>query len=272
MFVPKGFYIIFQPKYLTPGVYDLHPRGMFKTHPFVTSDWGIRILADDKQQLKLQYLWLSDEPCADETTGEKFKVLLKWELIDLDPDKGLDAKDLAGQVAREEDRTLIANQVEEWRSAYVPRKDDGPIDAEALSKKLTTSIREYEAGCLKRLMSKNSTWIESALPRTQQDFRRYLHPLVRSDLHRCYSEMDGQADETQLIQRIAFLQCVYTEAFDDPLRKPDGGLWKDEDEVWTCWTGFAGSTEEAHRIGRTLETVFRPVIDEVNSAVAAVSN
>lgn len=267
MFVPEGFYVIHQPKHHTPGVFDLHPRGMFKTRPFVTSDWGIRILVNDKQQLKLQYLVLTDEPGADPATGEKYNVLLKSILVDLDPDQGLEAKELDPHVAREADRTQIEKLVGEWRSAYIPGADADKIDVEALRAKLTASANEYEAARFKRLALKNNGWVAPALPRAVQDFRRYLHPLVRNDLHRCYAEMDGREDEAGLIQKIALLQCVYTEDSDDPLLKPNGAAWKDEDEVWECWNGFAGSTEEARRIGRALESVFRPVIKEINSAV-----
>jgi len=58
MTLPDKLYIIHQPQHRVPGVYDLHPLGMFQTRPFVTCDWGIRILADDTLQLKVQYLAL----------------------------------------------------------------------------------------------------------------------------------------------------------------------------------------------------------------------
>lgn len=269
MTVPHNHFIIHQPKHQVPGVYDLHPRGMFRTRPFVTRDWGIRILADDALQLKVQYLVLADEPATDPATGEKYRVVLRSVLIDLDPDKGVAPEVLAQHVAREEARREIVNLVEEWRDAYLPRNDAGRIDATALEKKLTIAANEYKANQLKHLAQRNNPWIQPGLPRALQDFQRYLHPLVSNDLHACYTGLDGRDDEKQLVKKIALLQRVYTEAFDDPLRKPDGDAWKDEDEVWACWTGLAGSAEEARRIGRTLETVFRPVITRVKGAAAA---
>jgi hypothetical protein len=48
------------------------------------------------------------------------------------------------------------------------------------------------------------------------------------------------------------------------MRKPDGGIWKNEDEIWEYWIGFAGSGEEAKRICRTMETVFRPLAGKLS--------
>lgn len=266
---PDGYFIIYQPKHRVPGVYNLHPLGIFQTRPYVTCDWGIRILANDEQQLKVQYLFLVDEPGTDPDSGKKYNIALKSVFIDLDPEPGLEAQALAKHVAREKHRKEIARQVDEWRDAFLPKTEAGLLDDAAMRKKLTASINEYKTGRLKYLARKNNAWVAPTLPRAIQDFKRYLHPLVSNDLHRCYSDMEGREDETRLIQKIALLQCVYSGVDNDPLTKPNGGSWKDEDEVWACWTGFAGSAEEARRIGRTLETVFRPVIAEIKGAAAA---
>jgi hypothetical protein len=82
--------------------------------------------------------------------------------------------------------------------------------------------------------------------------------------------MGGTGAETELIKRIILFQRVYDCNKQDLMRKPDGGIWKSEDEVWECWIGFAGSEEEAKKVCRTMETVFRPLVNEMAQQIQEV--
>jgi hypothetical protein len=83
--------------------------------------------------------------------------------------------------------------------------------------------------------------------------------------------MGGTNAEKELIKRIILFQRVYDCDERDLMRKPNGETWKSEDEIWECWTGFAGSEEEAKRVCRTMEAVFRPLVKEMAQQKATTS-
>lgn len=75
----------------------------------------------------------------------------------------------------------------------------------------------------------------------------------------------------ELIKKIMLFYRIYESDKKEPLRKPDGGIWKDEDEIWECWIGFAGSEQEAKRVCRTMENIFRPLGKERDGRLNVVN-
>jgi hypothetical protein len=261
--IPKIFFVIHQPKYKIPGVFDLHERGLFKTRPYVTKDYAYRIIADDDLSVKLQLLCLKEKAVTDPTTGERYSFCVEETLIDLDQALRLKLADLEthGANPRVYDEILAAH--DEWRDAYIPLNEKKKIDKKGLKKKLLTAIAERKAVIRNELVRKNSVWVDAAAPRLIQDFLRGLYLRVENRLYAQYQQMGGTDAEKELIKRIILFQCVYDYDKHDLMRKPDGGIWKSEDEVWECWIGFAGSEKEAKRVCRTMEAVFRPLVKEM---------
>lgn len=262
MIVPEAFSIIHQAKQKTPSVFDLHERGMFKTRPFVTCNWGFRVLANDNLEAKIEYVALAEKNATDPKTGERYNVVLESILIDLNPDLSMAPKALHNRVADEMGARQLEVAYEEWRAVYVPKTEKGHIDREALNKKLKSAITEYRDAVRRNLARKNRSWVQARLAYRIQLFQRQLYPLVSGTLHEHYQQLGGSDDEHGLIRKIALLQCIYSGGPQSPLSKPDGTAWCHDDEIWECWSGLAGSEEEAKRIGRTLLTGFQPVLKE----------
>lgn len=263
MLVPEGFFVIHQPKHKIPGVFDLHERGLFKTRPFVTKEYAYRVIASDDRSAKLQFLCLKEKAVNDPTTGERYSFFVEETLIDLDEELKLKSADLATHVADQSVLDEILAAHDEWCDAYIPLNEKKKTDKEELKKKLSTSIAERKEVIRKKLARKNSTWVNAAMPRLIQDFLRGLYLRVEDRLYEQYRQIGGTEAEKELIKKINLFQRVYDCNKQDPMRKPNGRTWKSEDEIWECWIGFAGSEEEAIRVCRTMEAVFRPLAKEM---------
>ena len=260
MMIPEGFFVIHQPKHKIPGVFDLHERGLFRTRPYVTKDYGYRVIARSDLSVKLQLLRLQEKNIKDQKTGEPFSFFVENTLIDLDKELRLKSADLAAYGVNQSVLDEILAAHEEWRNAYIPLNKNKKTDKEGLKKKLLASIAERKEILRKELVRKNSTWVNAAQPRMIQDFRYGLYPWVEDRLYAQYSQMGGTDAEKELITRITLFRRIYECDKQDLMRKPNGGIWKSEDEIWECWIGFAGSEEEAKRVCRTMEAVFRPLV------------
>lgn len=257
--VPEGYFVIHQPKHKIPGVFDLHQRGLFKTRPYVTKDYAYRVIASNDLSVKLQFLHLKGKAVNDPSSGERYSFCVEEMLIDLDEELRLKSDELATHGANQSmiDEILAAH--EEWRNAFIPVRGNKKTDKKGLKKKLLSSITERKEVIRKALVHKNSVWVNAAMPRLTQDFLRGLYPRVEDRLYEQYRQIGGADEEKELIKKIILFQRVYDFEKQDLMRKPDGGTWESEDEIWECWIGFAGSEEEAKRICRTMEAVFRPL-------------
>jgi hypothetical protein len=271
MMVPEGFFVIHQTKHKIPGVFDLHERGLFKTRPYLTKEYAYRIITSDDLSVKLQFLCLKEKAANDPTTSERYSFFVEETLIDLDEELKLKSADLLTLVANQRVLDEILTAHDEWRNAYIPLDGKKKTDKEGLKKKLLTAIAESKEVLRKELVRKNSAWVNAAMPRLIQDFQRGLYPWVKDRLYEQYRQMGGTNAEKELIKRIILFQRVYDCDERDLMRKPNGETWKSEDEIWECWTGFAGSEEEAKRVCRTMEAVFRPLVKEMAQQKATTS-
>jgi hypothetical protein len=263
MMIPEASFIIYQPKDRIPSVFDLHERGLFKTRPYVTRDWSYRIIASDDLACKLQLYCLKEEAANDPKTGERYNFLVEKTLIDLDKELKLNSADIASHTPGQSITDEILASHDQWRTAYIPVNSKKKIDKNGLKKKLLSSITERKEIIRKDLIRKNSVWVNPAMPRLIQDFRGGLYLQVEDRLYEQYRQMGGTDDEKALTKKITLFQRVYDHDKEDPMRKPDGGTWRNEDEIWECWIGFAGSEEEAKRVCHTMEAVYRPLINEM---------
>ena len=259
MRVPEGFFSIYQPKHKIPGVYDLNKRGMFKVRPFVTKDCAYRVIANEDLSVKLQFLRLKEKAVKDPRTGEPHKYTVEEIVIDLDVDlRPISADAAMAEVPPAATEEILAAH-DEWRNAFIPTDENQKTDKEALRRKLLAAIADRKDIIRKELARRNSAWVNAAMPRLVQNFERGLYPRVEDGLYEQYKRMGGMDAEEDLIKKMMLFHRVYDCDAQNLMRKPDGGVWKGEDEVWECWVGFAGSEEEAKRVCQTMETVFRPL-------------
>lgn len=261
MNIPGEWFLLYQPKYKTPSVFDLHERGLFAFRPEVSKDRGVRLLVNKELKVKIQYMLLTEGNFSD-NTGKRYPFKNNHAFIDLTEDMKLmeggfsDVEPDAGL------RDEIIKVQREWYESYVPLEADGNINKLELDKKLNASINERRKEIGQELVRKNTQWIQSALPRKLFNFHRGLYQRVSDRLCDDYLKRGGEDNEKGLIKKICLFNRIYDSDGPDYLLKPNGGLWKDEDEVWECWSAFAGSESEAIRICSNMDAVFRPLVRE----------
>lgn len=258
MSLPEGFLVLYQPPYPTPCVFDLNERGLFSHRPPVTRSWGIRVLVNAELQTTLQLLRINEAQAVDPDTGRHYPWTVTEALLPLDEALALDAPDLAEKVP---DQTLCEELTAEFaafRTGYLPTTADGIADAEALTRKLTAGLADSQNRLRKALVRRNSPWVHAALPRLVQVFSRGLYLRVADTLYPDYQKRGGRDTEAAFLKKAMLFQRVY-DTNGTPGLKPDGTPWKDEDETWECWVGFAGDEDEAKRVCRTLDAILRPL-------------
>ncbi len=239
-------------------MFDLNDRGMFKHCPSVTRKWGMRIIANDDMQLKIQYVVLTKERTVDPDTGKEYEWVAKESLMVLDEDLKLDAAALSAYVTDEGIRQDVMALHNNWRSAYITTKDDC-IDRVELKKKLAKVALESKKAIQEFLVRKNEFWVQREMPRLIHDFQNGLYLHVKDDLYRKYQEKGGEDSESGLVKKIMLFYRVLENASRGDLMKPDGNKWADENEIYDCWIGFVGSEAESKRVCETIETVFFPL-------------
>jgi hypothetical protein len=109
----------------------------------------------------------------------------------------------------------------------------------------------------KELVRKNKPWIDTAIPGLIHGFHYDLYNRVEDRFYKEYLQLGGKDNENEIIRKAMLFYLIYLNDSQDLMLKPNGDRWKDDEEIWQCWTGFAGSEEEAKRICQTLDTSFR---------------
>ena len=257
MKIPEGFFIIYQPKYRVPSVFDLHSRGLFKTRPFVTEEEGFRVLGDQWAQVKLQCAWLTEERRPDGRSGRAWEFVVEERLVDLDLGLVPDPKALEEAVPEKAFRDKILTGLDEWRPGYLPQK--GENHDRELKEKISSSVREHKARLRLELVHKNHSWIMAGLPKRLQNFRRYLYPAVSDRLFSTYQKFGGQSDEISMVRHLVLFSHIFDHEETDLFAPHGWGGFQAKDHAWECWSGFTGSEEESRRLCSTMDEVFRPL-------------
>ncbi len=269
MKIPDGFFIIYQPKYKVPCVFDLHARGVFKTRPFVTETAGFRVLGDQWAQVKLQCAWLTENRTSDKRSGRAWEFSVEERLLDLDQNLMPDPEALEEAVSDKSFRDRIIDSLDAWRTGYLPPK--GKDYDRGLKEKILSSIRDHKARLRNELVHKNHNWIMAGLPRRLQDFKRYLYPAVREQLFPTYQKLGGESDEAKMIRHLVLFSHIFDHEGTDQFSAHNWGGLRPEDHAWECWSGFTGSEDESRRLCSTMDEVFRPLNQKL-TAEDAVDN
>jgi len=256
MKTPRGYYVLYQPDYKTPNVFNLNERGLFKEHPYVTKEYGVRILVNEDLKIAIQYMKLIEKSITDEKTGQTYSYINLNGLIHLKEDLSLGKEKLS-----ELDQDLseeVIKVYEEWYRS-LPLKE-GRINMDELKNKLVSTVKSGKKAYYEWLIEKNSSWIKPYLPRMIHDFMYGLYERVADRLYEYYKKIGGEGTEEDLIKKINIFVRVYD---GENLLKPDGTFWRSEDEIWDCWSAFAGSEKEAEVICKVLEDIVVPVRREL---------
>jgi len=254
--IPNGWFVLQQPKYKTPSVFDLHERGLFTSMPSVTRESGACLIINEDNQVGVYYKCVAQGHKVQENISYAYRVDLG--ILRLTADMKLDEKALA-DIGESGAREEILRVHGEWYKSYIPLQADGSLDNAELERKLNSSLSEGKKLYREELKRKNSRWIEPFLGRKIWDFRRVLYRLVAGELYPDYRARGGEDAEDGLIRKIQLFSRIYDSDDPDNLLKPDGNNWENEDEMWDCWIAYAGSESEAKRVCQSMEAVFRPL-------------
>ncbi len=260
MKTPRGWFVLYQPDYKTPNVFNLHERGLFKTRPSLSKDYGARLIVSEDLRVAVQYMQLTEANTVDQDTGETYSYINSSSLINLTEMLTLSKKELSGNMINGNLTDEIARVYEEWKKSHIPLTKDGKIDREELKNRLTACIKNGKRTNMEWLIRQNNRWIKPFLPRMIQDFRHGLFERVIDKLDANYRERGGEDTEEGMIKKINLFIRIYES---EGLLKPDGTTWISEDEIWDCWVAFSGSESEAKRTCSTLEAVLIPLREEL---------
>ena len=255
MQVPKGFYVLYQPKYRTPSVFDLNEHGRFNHRPPLSDNAGFRLLVDAARQVMMQCAFLV-------VPGGGATFQLQEMTMALSDTLDLDEKAFVRQVPDAAAARAIMADFRQWRDGFLGNLENSGTEQEALAAKLGRVYTECQSTYCRELASRNSDWVNAALPRLLFDFRRALLPDLEDRLLPVYQKNGGEDTEDDLVRKIMLFYRVLDNCARGDLLKPNGHRWQDEDEIWDCWIGFAGSETEAKRICQTLGTVLHPMAED----------
>lgn len=256
MEIPKGWFVLYQPKYKTPSVFDLHERGLFTSMPYVSRKSGACLIISEDLQVAIWYKCIAE---GHQVRGNiAYSYVVHKGIIRLNEKMRLNEEELANvnQAAAKDE---IMQVYEEWHKPYIPLQADGSIDNAELNRKLKSSLNEGRKLFREELKRRNSSWIETALGGMLWNFRHGLHRLVSDELYSDYRTRGGEDSEDGLIRKILLFDRIYDSSGTDNLLKPDGNRWESDDEIWNCWIAYSGSESEAKRVCQSMEAVFRPL-------------
>jgi hypothetical protein len=221
------------------------------------------VLADTDSHACIQFAHLVYRPGKDPQSGKPYDWLVEDVLIDLDDLLTPDSAMVEQKVTDSEIRKALMDAFKEWHENFIPKKD-GKVDHEELKQKLINMVEECKDRLRKELVRKNQYWVSSNIPRRIHDFKYGLYNHVKERLYQEYQDNGGEDSEPNLIKKIAVFNRVLDNFDHAELLKPDGTAWRNEDEIWQCWVGFAGSEDEARRVCRTMDIVFKALeLDQV---------
>ncbi len=247
---PRGWYVLYQPEYKSPNVFNLNEKGLFRKKPFVRKEYGARILVSESLSTSVQYMKLVEKEVVDEK-GQAYSCVNMNGLVRIDEDLRLDEKEVSklDDDLKEEVRKVY----EEWYKSLPKKKDE-------IKLKLRQAVESGKKQYWEYLARRNSSWIEPYLPRMIYDFKNGIYQRIYDMLYEDYKKRGGKESEDELIRRINIFVKLYE---NEGLTKPDGTEWISEEEIWDCWCAFCGSEEEAERICKTMENVIVPLRKEL---------
>lgn len=250
-----GWFLLSQPKYRVPCVFDLHVRGLFREKPAVTSGCGARILINNNLHIAVEYRFLKHGQTV--CNQVFYTYATKQGILTLDEQLSLNLIAVNEEVTDSGAIQEIKQVYEQWCQDYIPTDSRGGHDIPALQRKLQTSLDETKKKLREELKRKNGIWIASRVPALARYFFRWQEGQIAEDLFDSYNNQKGEDTEIGLINKVAQFYTICDTTEPTGLDRTDGASWSNEDEMWECWVGFAGSEEEAGRVIRTMDEVFR---------------
>ncbi len=250
-----GWFVLSQPKYKVPCIFDLHRRGLFNDRPSVTGRCGARLLVNDQLQVAVEYCFLAEDRGV--SNGMFHSHVTRQGILQLDEDLALDLIAMHGKVEDEEAVQEISRVYSQWCRDYLPLDGEGKTDRIALEQKMRNGLAEAKKQIREELKRRNADWVNNGVQTLTGGYYGWRRGKTINDLFLAYGDGGGADSEAGFIRKMAqfYTICLTTEP--RGLTRPDGVSWQSEDEIWECWLTFAGSEEEALRVMGAMDSVFR---------------
>ncbi len=254
-----GWFILSQPKYKVPCIFDLHQRGLFNDQPSVTGSCGGRLLVNEQLRVAVEYRFLVEDRGVH--NGMLHSHATRQDILQLGEDLALDLTALHEQVADEEVVQEISRVYSQWCRDYLPVDGEGKIDGSALEQKLRNGLAEAKKQIREELKRRNADWVTNGVATLTGGYYGWRGGKTIKDLFLAYEAEGGADSQAGFIKKMAqfYTVCLTTEP--QGLTRSDGVVWQNEDEIWECWLSFAGSEEEAGRVMGAMDSVLRPAAD-----------
>ncbi|MFH0782372.1 MAG: hypothetical protein V2B20_10545 [Pseudomonadota bacterium] len=250
-----GWFVLSQPKYKVPCIFDLHRCGIFKERPSVTGRCGARLLVNDRLQVALEYRFLIEDRGV--RNGRLHSHATRQGIIELNESLALDLVVVHEKVSDEEVVQEISRVYTQWCQDYLPLDAEGEIDVTVLEQKLRNGLTEAKRQIREELKRKNVDWVSNGVQSLTGGYSGWRRGKTINDLFFVYHERGGIDSEAGFVRKMAQFYTVCQTTEPRGLTRPDGVCWEAEDEMWECWLGFAGSEEEARRVMDAMDSVLR---------------
>ena len=253
----KSWYLIVEPKYRIPHVFNLNKNCRFKGLPSITRRVGARIIANKELEVSIEYRYLVDTPTVHE--GQHYTHMTQQGLIALSSEYSLDMSTIDREVKDSETRQEIISMHKKWTEEWLPVKTDGGIDLEAIQEKVAGAIHEAKKKLWREIKKRNEQWVNARLPLIRLGIAGWPESeLISEDLYETYERLGGKDDKAGLMKKVAQFYTISFTTEPDGLQRLDGNTWQDEDEIWDCWLGFMGDESEAGMVFEAMMQVFKP--------------
>lgn len=237
-----GWFVLSQPKYRIPSVFDLHERGTFSEKPAVTKEFGGRILVDDDLQLALEYRYLIEDRGVRQ--GRMISHVTQQGLVLLDDACGLDLTKVHQEVVSSEAIEEIGRVYRTWCKDFLPMAADGTLDRAALDNKLCAALNEGRKQLREELRRTHGGWIDRGVAALSGGINGWNRGATLEETYRHYHELGGGDRASGVYRKVAQFYTIC----ESDLFRPDNETWQNEEEIWECWLAFAGGEEEAWRV------------------------
>lgn len=134
-----GWFILSQPKYKVPCIFDLHRRGLFNERPSVTGRCGARLLVNEQLRVAVEHRFLIEDRGV--TNGLLHSHATRQGVFELGEDLTLDLTALHEKVADEETVQEISRVYSQWFRDYLP------LDGEGEDRQIGTGTQVAQRTC-----------------------------------------------------------------------------------------------------------------------------
>jgi hypothetical protein len=204
----RGWFVLYQPDYARPNVFNLHESGRFKHRPRIRRDCGARLVVRENLRIAVQYMNFVEEKIVDESTGALSPFVNRNGLVPLTRDRVLDLNRLEDNRIDDRIRAEIGRSYNEWVDSLA-RTKKGQIGEEELNRALIAAVERGRRICREWLIKTNMSWIQPFIPRMIHHFRYGIYERLGGEGFAEYTERGGEQPESDVVRKVNLFARIY---------------------------------------------------------------